>query len=164
MIRRPPRSTLFPYTTLFRSLAKAERNRTDKANFTAAEIRRPNRWKRNMTASTKLLNFEIGVKASAADCQTGWPLPWTPTMNGQGSRVRAGLPLLVLSAFLATLQPGLVLGQSWIPNDFPLLNWQPTIAPPGARYAGNLACAHCHPAEARSYLTTPMAQALAPPE
>ena len=117
-----------------------------------------------MTASTKLLNFEIGVKASAADCQTGWPLPWTPTMNGQGSRVRAGLPLLVLSAFLATLQPGLVLGQSWIPNDFPLLNWQPTIAPPGARYAGNLACAHCHPAEARSYLTTPMAQALAPPE
>ena len=72
-------------------------------------------------------------------------------LSGQGSRVRAGLPLLVLSAFLATLQPGLVLGQSWIPNDFPLLNWQPTIAPPGARYAGNLACAHCHPAEARSY-------------
>src|SRR5256885_11526749 len=26
MIRRPPRSTLFPYTTLFRSLAKATRN------------------------------------------------------------------------------------------------------------------------------------------
>src|SRR5256885_11557334 len=26
MIRRPPRSTLFPYTTLFRSLARAERD------------------------------------------------------------------------------------------------------------------------------------------
>src|SRR2546430_5118518 len=26
MIRRPPRSTLFPYTTLFRSLAHAQRN------------------------------------------------------------------------------------------------------------------------------------------
>src|SRR5258708_11983924 len=26
MIRRPPRSTLFPYTTLFRSLARAARN------------------------------------------------------------------------------------------------------------------------------------------
>src|SRR3712207_8888623 len=32
MIRRPPRSTLFPYTTLFRSLAVAER---------AAQSRRP---------------------------------------------------------------------------------------------------------------------------
>src|SRR5256885_7594241 len=27
MIRRPPRSTLFPYTTLFRSRARAERRR-----------------------------------------------------------------------------------------------------------------------------------------
>src|SRR5256885_5911066 len=27
MIRRPPRSTLFPYTTLFRSLVRAERAR-----------------------------------------------------------------------------------------------------------------------------------------
>src|SRR5687767_15415985 len=27
MIRRPPRSTLFPYTTLFRSCARAERER-----------------------------------------------------------------------------------------------------------------------------------------
>src|SRR3712207_7316532 len=29
MIRRPPRSTLFPYTTLFRSLALVERARDD---------------------------------------------------------------------------------------------------------------------------------------
>src|SRR2546422_1514142 len=29
MIRRPPRSTLFPYTTLFRSLARAGRFRPD---------------------------------------------------------------------------------------------------------------------------------------
>src|SRR5688572_31787228 len=28
MIRRPPRSTLFPYTTLFRSRARVERGRT----------------------------------------------------------------------------------------------------------------------------------------
>src|SRR2546426_8847730 len=27
MIRRPPRSTLFPYTTLFRSLSRSERRR-----------------------------------------------------------------------------------------------------------------------------------------
>src|SRR2546429_4469281 len=29
MIRRPPRSTLFPYTTLFRSYRKSERSRID---------------------------------------------------------------------------------------------------------------------------------------
>src|SRR3712207_7594889 len=29
MIRRPPRSTLFPYTTLFRSLGGAEMSRTE---------------------------------------------------------------------------------------------------------------------------------------
>src|SRR5947199_8079639 len=31
MIRRPPRSTLFPYTTLFRSRSADRRNRTDDA-------------------------------------------------------------------------------------------------------------------------------------
>src|SRR3712207_556355 len=35
MIRRPPRSTLFPYTTLFRSLPKEHRaNPQDRASFT----------------------------------------------------------------------------------------------------------------------------------
>src|SRR2546427_3082453 len=37
MIRRPPRSTLFPYTTLFRSERDAERDRSD----TAAEVQHP---------------------------------------------------------------------------------------------------------------------------
>src|SRR3712207_7403512 len=54
MIRRPPRSTLFPYTTLFRSLPRAEgglerrpaggprdrRGRADQRKFGAAENRR----------------------------------------------------------------------------------------------------------------------------
>src|SRR3712207_6959270 len=30
MIRRPPRSTLFPYTTLFRSVAEKEKTMTDR--------------------------------------------------------------------------------------------------------------------------------------
>src|SRR3712207_7925461 len=33
MIRRPPRSTLFPYTTLFRSVRKLLHNRPDDANL-----------------------------------------------------------------------------------------------------------------------------------
>src|SRR5260221_8662205 len=41
MIRRPPRSTLFPYTTLFRSQAKVGSGRADLsvARFTIARIR-----------------------------------------------------------------------------------------------------------------------------
>src|SRR3712207_7406368 len=35
MIRRPPRSTLFPYTTLFRSPAGCRRARTDRRRATA---------------------------------------------------------------------------------------------------------------------------------
>src|SRR5256885_7749289 len=34
MIRRPPRSTLFPYTTLFRSLFRPRRNRPGSAPMT----------------------------------------------------------------------------------------------------------------------------------
>src|SRR5690242_21267569 len=33
MIRRPPRSTLFPYTTLFRSLNASNPDKLDMANF-----------------------------------------------------------------------------------------------------------------------------------
>src|SRR3712207_7090580 len=34
MIRRPPRSTLFPYTTLFRSLASADATASTRRGFT----------------------------------------------------------------------------------------------------------------------------------
>src|SRR3712207_7736421 len=56
MIRRPPRSTLFPYTTLFRSLAadvssgliflkkkKSLRNRVNKANIDRRETKKKQR-------------------------------------------------------------------------------------------------------------------------
>src|SRR2546427_7979227 len=33
MIRRPPRSTLFPYTTLFRSLSRANQSETSRRDF-----------------------------------------------------------------------------------------------------------------------------------
>src|SRR2546422_5982136 len=45
MIRRPPRSTLFPYTTLFRSVAsltKAFRAFTDEKNYCAIGSVKPN--------------------------------------------------------------------------------------------------------------------------
>src|SRR5438445_7378246 len=40
MIRRPPRSTLFPYTTLFRSGVRVERGRGDERSFAAADAQR----------------------------------------------------------------------------------------------------------------------------
>src|SRR2546423_7012664 len=44
MIRRPPRSTLFPYTTLFRSSApRAARSRADRTPIRAAGPRAPGR-------------------------------------------------------------------------------------------------------------------------
>src|SRR3712207_8601106 len=51
MIRRPPRSTLFPYTTLFRSLAELDRSdlrrRQRQRNNGIARIRRKiERWRR----------------------------------------------------------------------------------------------------------------------
>src|SRR2546422_6954033 len=39
MIRRPPRSTLFPYTTLFRSLATRTRRRQDAVHQTRRDAR-----------------------------------------------------------------------------------------------------------------------------
>src|SRR5256885_9289823 len=55
MIRRPPRSTLFPYTTLFRSLSQAlcsqHRNRLDAA---ARDLRQRRR---------RLVAHEIGLSA-----------------------------------------------------------------------------------------------------
>src|SRR3712207_7843543 len=45
MIRRPPRSTLFPYTTLFRSLAAATRrvNLANLLHWAAANVQHPGR-------------------------------------------------------------------------------------------------------------------------
>src|SRR3712207_7303991 len=43
MIRRPPRSTLFPYTTLFRSSCSARSNGSESANSTPRPIRSASR-------------------------------------------------------------------------------------------------------------------------
>src|SRR5580700_4149712 len=54
--------------------------------------------------------------------------------------------------------------QSPIPDDFPRWQWEPTIAPPGARYMGDAACAACHASEAATQPNTLMAKALRRPE
>src|SRR2546422_1393222 len=44
MIRRPPRSTLFPYTTLFRSLHHAAALAARRSEIKALQARRDHRW------------------------------------------------------------------------------------------------------------------------
>src|SRR2546427_6062631 len=53
MIRRPPRSTLFPYTTLFRSGFSSERSRRRRARAAAPRSWRGRRTRRGAAASTR---------------------------------------------------------------------------------------------------------------
>lgn len=67
--------------------------------------------------------------------------------------------------FAALVGCGLVialrcLAQSPIPENFPRIDWEPTMAPQGAQYAGAAACATCHVTEAAKQPSTPMALAL----
>src|SRR2546430_12697775 len=60
MIRRPPRSTLFPYTTLFRSLAvRAHRGRVEEVAF---EERKPEDRHRPAGAGGDLLQALLGLR------------------------------------------------------------------------------------------------------
>src|SRR5438552_18493205 len=59
MMRRPPRSTLFPYTTLFRSLEVAQRSRAQGFNSVLTTTHRQNflvppRRRRSRSESTRL--------------------------------------------------------------------------------------------------------------
>src|SRR5256885_11895918 len=69
MIRRPPRSTLFPYTTLFRSLSRSlmRRPRSSPAIF----LSRPSCWPRPSSAgkgSTLVLRSEEHTSELQSPC------------------------------------------------------------------------------------------------
>src|SRR3712207_8284436 len=51
MIRRPPRSTLFPYTTLFRSAANGQATQTHQVT-TTLDRWRPYRWRARAVAGS----------------------------------------------------------------------------------------------------------------
>src|SRR2546429_3166039 len=71
MIRRPPRSTLFPYTTLFRSRIKGFRNRTRAARRRMQEIQRltpKQRHERQTDRKSTRLNSSHGYISYAVFC------------------------------------------------------------------------------------------------
>src|SRR5262245_62923829 len=56
MIRRPPRSTLFPYTTLFRSEARSSQSQTGNTRF-----ERPRNCHMKDRKSTRLNSSHLGI-------------------------------------------------------------------------------------------------------
>src|SRR5256885_16065714 len=64
MIRRPPRSTLFPYTTLFRSLAPT----TESAALDGLQLvlpRRPSHWRDALDEAAHSHGFRLAAAAEA---------------------------------------------------------------------------------------------------
>src|SRR3712207_7796202 len=61
MIRRPPRSTLFPYTTLFRSEEHAPRDHADRAAEVRAEVRGDAGAARRDRKSTRLNSSHANI-------------------------------------------------------------------------------------------------------
>src|SRR6266566_8977149 len=59
MIRRPPRSTLFPYTTLFRSLRPAAARHTPPPWWTARRARRRDRKSTRLNSSHLVISYAV---------------------------------------------------------------------------------------------------------
>src|SRR6266481_5976809 len=71
MIRRPPRSTLFPYTTLFRSFGAACEARSAKADSTAAHADSACKTaSAEAAATTKTTTMEASASTEATAVET----------------------------------------------------------------------------------------------
>src|SRR5256886_3664632 len=71
MIRRPPRSTLFPYTTLFRSLPNA----VEPPRAPVSEVRPARRWRRR--ALTRLTRLgERSLRSSLGTTLERWEMAY----------------------------------------------------------------------------------------
>src|SRR5688572_32378735 len=78
MLRRPPRSTLFPYTTLFRSAARGRRGRRARARRRARE--------RHVRAAEGTAPARGGLKpVSAPGCRSGPP----PSRDRKSTRLNS---------------------------------------------------------------------------
>src|SRR5256886_16087693 len=83
MIRRPPRSTLFPYTTLFRSLGRNSsdaKDRDEKAKASLAESTAGAKYSAPIAADLKVVAFDYVLLGDYLDADK-WltkMLEWTP--------------------------------------------------------------------------------------
>src|SRR2546427_6269731 len=85
MIRRPPRSTLFPYTTLFRSLTQIEgvtvygpRGKSDRAgvvSFTYGDIHPQDRKSTRLNSSHSQISYAVFCLKKKKNVRRATPLP-----------------------------------------------------------------------------------------
>src|SRR2546422_2745264 len=68
MIRRPPRSTLFPYTTLFRSSTRRCASSRSASCFAASLRKSTSRWDRSRDRKSTRLNSSHGYISYAVFC------------------------------------------------------------------------------------------------
>src|SRR5258708_9915174 len=91
MIRRPPRSTLFPYTTLFRSLSSGETKRLAKIRMSVGA---------NDTLSGRLL---LDTKDGEIACETKSRRPdkvsFAPTLDRKSTRLNSSHQIISYAVF-----------------------------------------------------------------
>src|SRR5258708_37537472 len=88
MIRRPPRSTLFPYTTLFRSRTSARRTASRRHACVLRRLAAHRAWPRTFVAKEEIVMKELSrrdLMSVAAGCATA-PL-WTRRLSAAELRV-----------------------------------------------------------------------------
>src|SRR5256886_7625154 len=93
MIRRPPRSTLFPYTTLFRSNRSSRRWRGRGARPGTRATRRPRRLSPRRTSwpSSAVQRPETKARARALQLLYAWELSGRPSIATLVARLAGGV-------------------------------------------------------------------------
>src|SRR5438034_4279573 len=87
MIRRPPISTLFPYTTLFRSHTQEERTHNKRATTTNHQKKSPLRL--DQLADSNILRIMLELKPSRSECAHQGIRP-SPSRSRSGSLPSSG--------------------------------------------------------------------------
>src|SRR5258708_9128422 len=88
MIRRPPRSTLFPYTTLFRSPSEIE-VMTDHRWWSVEELK--------ATSDTVFPETLVAILASIRQSET--PVPWTLSEDRKSTRLNSSHQIISYAVF-----------------------------------------------------------------
>src|SRR2546430_13896807 len=92
MIRRPPRSTLFPYTTLFRSVAQGILTATGGKTSHAAVVARG--WGKCCIVGAEKINIDLMSKTMSANGKSAKEGDWV-TLDGSEGIVYLGSQHLV---------------------------------------------------------------------
>src|SRR6266513_2891534 len=91
MIRRPPRSTLFPYTTLFRSSAHRRRRLRDRLFLAQLPEASPRRWAQDRSLVRRRARGGAREERHRAGDDRACPGAWADG-HGRGDRERHAAP------------------------------------------------------------------------